>query len=70
MSGKPLIPVDGKLPDWPRRVAAAINKLNNTRHIYQELASAPANPTEGSTYYDLTLHTVRTWNGSAWNNHF
>jgi len=34
------------------------------------LATAPSGPTEGDSYYDTALHKVRTWDGSAWNNHW
>ena len=34
------------------------------------LSSAPSSPFEGLTYYDDTLHKMRTWDGSAWQNHW
>jgi hypothetical protein len=30
------------------------------------LATAPASPTTGDTYFDTTLKLLRTWNGAAW----
>jgi hypothetical protein len=33
-------------------------------------ASAPASPVSGETYYDTTLNKTRTWDGSAWQNHW
>jgi hypothetical protein len=35
-----------------------------------QYTSAPSSPTEGQSYYDLTLHKSRTWDGSAWQNHW
>ncbi len=28
---------------------------------------APADPVEGQSYYDTTLHKARVWDGTAWN---
>lgn len=67
------VPVDNKGLDWPRKVANAIRQLQNivaAREAFplQMLNAAPADPGEGQSYYDLTLHKVRTWDGSAWQN--
>jgi hypothetical protein len=52
----------------PREGAQAINHLLNRKlYPFEPLTAAPSNPSEGCTYYDLTLHKARTWNGSAWN---
>jgi len=72
-----LVPVDGKSLDWPRRVANALGSIRRIvsglistakQHPFEELSGAPASPAEGRTYYDLTLHKARTWDGSAWQN--
>lgn len=34
------------------------------------LTTAPASPQEGDTYYDFTVKKVRTWDGTAWQNHW
>ena len=70
MSARPLVPVDGNNADWPRQVANAVNRLNINFYPFPSLAVAPTAPGEGQTYYDTALHNVRTWNGSAWMNHF
>lgn len=65
----PIVPT----PDMHRRFGGAINHLLNLiggGHPFVELLSAPSNPTEGRTYYDLTTHKVRTWDGAAWQNHW
>ena len=55
-----------------RQMAAAINEALRCvgGHPVPELASAPPTPSEGATYYDLTLHKVRTWDGTLWQNHW
>jgi len=78
-----VVPVDGKTLDWPRRVANAFGAVRRVTgemvaaaiaagkaHPFDELASAPASPGEGRTYYDTTLHKARTWDGSAWQDHW
>lgn len=78
-----VVPVDGKTLDWPRRVAnafAAIRRIvagmisdaitEAKPHPFEELSGAPASPDEGRTYYDTTLHKARTWDGSAWQDHW
>jgi hypothetical protein len=34
--------------------------------LIPRLAAAPLSPQEGQSYYDLTLHKNRTWDGTAW----
>ncbi len=82
MANRQLVPVDGKGLDWPRKVAAAATKAandidalqtasaNRLQHPFEELAAPPPSPTEGQTYYDTTTHKVRTWNGTAWMDHW
>lgn len=70
MSQYPRVPVD-QGPGWVRQVASAINYLlGRTRLPFEQLTAAPADPAEGTTYYDLTLHKVRTFDGTAWQDHF
>lgn len=57
------------LPDWQRMVAGALNRILQG-YTWQHLDSDPGSPTEGFTYYNTTTHKVRTWDGSAWNNHW
>lgn len=69
------VPVDNRSLDWPRLVANAINALRVTvdareNFPFTSLPAAPSSPTEGQTYYDTALHKVRTWDGSAWQNHW
>jgi len=33
---------------------------------FPELSAAPTSPFENLTYYDTTLHQLRTWDGTAW----
>ena len=57
------------LPDWMRMVARDVNPMLQGRPPLI-LSSAPADPFEGLEYYDTTLHKKRTWDGSAWQNHW
>jgi len=78
-----VVPVDNKTIDWPRRVAnafAAVRRIvaemiaaavsTGKQEPFEMLASAPASPGEGRTYYDTTLHKARTWDGTAWQDHW
>lgn len=56
--------------DWPRRVAQAVNRMLRGSRGFERLAAAPADPFEGQSYYDLTDHISRTWDGSAWQDHW
>ena len=65
------IPESANRQDWPRLVALAIKSLQTPPVIkFKPLATAPANPKEGWVYYDSTLHNLRVWNGTSWNNCF
>jgi len=76
----PLVPVDGKSISWPREVANAINNLagwvrgmqslDDAGQVFNSLSAAPSDPVEGATYYDTALHKVRTWDGTAWQDHW
>lgn len=57
------------VPDWMRMVATALNTILQGRP-FMELESDPPSPTRGFTYFSTTLNKVRTWDGSAWNNHW
>ena len=37
---------------------------------FEILAAAPGTPFEGQSYYDNVLHKARTWDGSAWQDHW
>lgn len=57
------------VPDWQRMVARDLNPLVQG-YPYLQLDSEPSGTEEGFTYYDTGLKKVRTWDGSAWRNHF
>lgn len=57
------------LTDWMRMVARDLNPLTQG-YPFMSLDAAPASPTASFTYYDTTLNKVRTWDGSAWQNHW
>lgn len=58
-------------PDWVRDVANAVNTLIKGNPLpFVRLAAAPADPETSETYYDTTLSKVRTWDGSAWRDHW
>lgn len=64
-TGQPFVdPQTGRITDaWLRYlVALAAGPNLETR------TSAPTSPAESDSYYDLTLHKARTWDGTAWNN--
>lgn len=64
------IPETYRNMDWPRRVAQAVNGLLNGATGFARRASAPSDPYEGQSYYDTTDHMARTWDGSAWQDHW
>lgn len=52
----------------PRETGQAINHLlNRALYPFERLPAAPSQPKEGCTYYDLTLHKARTFDGTVWN---
>ena len=57
------------VPDWMRMVASEVNP-RITGYPFPSFATAPANPNAGFTYFDTALTKVRTWDGSAWQNHW
>lgn len=57
------------MPDWMRIVSAQVNPVLNG-YPYIQLDADPAAPLPGFTYYNSTTGKVRTWDGSAWNNHY
>jgi len=65
------VPAFGGGVDWIRRVALAVNWLLSRRsYPFDQLATAPATPAEGRTYYDTVTHKARTWDGTAWQDHW
>lgn len=47
----------------------AITALQSPSTIkFAALTAAPASPAEGWAYYDSTLHKLRVWDGTAWQN--
>lgn len=38
--------------------------------MFPHAASAPSSPVENETYYDDTLHKLRTYDGTSWQNHW
>jgi hypothetical protein len=55
--------------DWMRIVAGEVNPRIGG-YPFPEFATAPAGTERGFTYFDTTLSRVRTWDGSAWQNHW
>lgn len=54
-------------------ISRAVNHLLGrvaSGYPFPMLAAAPTNVSEGYTYYDTALSKVRTWNGSAFQNHW
>ncbi|WP_372732228.1 hypothetical protein [Novosphingobium sp.] len=74
------VPVDNRRGDWPRLAADAIKDTQNaiarqsiqisTLSLALTPTTAPASPVEGETYYDSGTKKVRTWDGTAWQNHW
>jgi hypothetical protein len=69
------IPESATRQDWPRLVAQSANNSQKRLAALESaylgvLAAAPASPVEGQTYYDSVLHKMRTWDGTAWQNHW
>ena len=63
----------GDGPDWRRNVALAVNWAlgrDRQRLPYEALATAPASPVEGQTYYNTATHKVMTYDGTAWQAHW
>ena len=56
--------------DWPRRVAQAVNRLLRGSTGFERLDAEPNDPFEGQSYYDTTDHVARTWDGTAWMDHW
>lgn len=65
-----IIPETNSRADWPRKVAQAVNRLLRGAQGFERLAAEPSEPFEGQSYYDLTSHKARTWDGSAWQDHW
>ena len=61
----------GSIPDWMRMVARDLNPVVEG-YPFMQLASDPASPTGGFTYYNTTTGKVRTYNGvtAAWADHY
>jgi hypothetical protein len=57
------------LSDWQRMVARDLNRITQG-FPFLHLDSDPTDVTEGFTYYNTVSNKVRTWDGSAWNNHW
>jgi hypothetical protein len=55
--------------DWMRIVATKVNPVLQG-FPFMQLDSEPASPTEGFTFYDTTVHKVKTWDGSVWRAHW
>lgn len=55
------------IPDWMRIVASKVNP-SLQGFPFMSLDSAPASPTEGFVYYDTTLHKVRVFDGTTFQN--
>lgn len=40
------------------------------RIVLPRSSSAPSSPTQGEMYFDTSTNKSRTWDGSAWQNHY
>jgi hypothetical protein len=59
--------------DFVFRFGSAINHLLNRvagGYPFPHLDADPSEVNAGYTYYNTTTNKVRTWDGSAWNNHW
>lgn len=80
-----VVPVDGNRADWPRLVANALGDVrkqmrgNEQAQTIETLTVTtivftpsvePGSPVAGQTYFDSSSDTLRTWDGTAWNNHW
>lgn len=68
-----VIPPNNGRADWPRLVANAVNKLTNymnAKTVTFAPTSEPADPVEGQTYMDSITHKLRTYDGTAWQDHW
>lgn len=73
------VPETAHRQDWPRLVAAhaasiaekvaALETYTATSFTFTP-TTAPTSPVEGQTYMDSALHKLRTWDGTAWQNHW
>ena len=61
----------GSVTDWQRMVALQVNPLLMGLPPLS-LASDPADPPAGLTYYNTTTGKTRTWDGvnSLWRDHY
>jgi len=57
------------LPDWMRIVSTQVNPVLQG-YPFMSLETDPADPMPGFTYYNSVAGVVRTWDGSAWNDHY
>ncbi len=55
--------------DWQRMVARDLNPLTQG-YPFLQADSDPQSPDEGFTYYNTTIHVIRTWDGSVWRDHW
>lgn len=58
------------LADWQRMVALQVNPLLQGYPYLQLGADPTSTPAAGFTYFNTSTGKVRTWDGSAWNNHY
>ena len=72
-----LIPETYSTKDWPRKVKQAVEAVAKrvlsleTRETFTfSPTTTPASPTAGMTYYDSGTNKLRTWDGSAWQDHW
>jgi hypothetical protein len=55
--------------DWMRMVALKVNPVLNG-YPFMPLDADPPSVSEGFTYYNTATNKVRSWDGSAWNDHW
>ena len=72
-----VIPETASTKDWPRKVKQAVEAVAKrvlaleARETFTFAPTTePASPVEGLTYYDSGTNKLRTWDGSAWQDHW
>lgn len=66
------------IADWVRRAADLINRIENKQASESRVfgtvtltpMAEPTDPAAGQTYFDATTGKVRTFDGTAWQNHY
>lgn len=74
-----VIPETASTKDWPRKVKQAVEAVAKRVLALEAQTSTtftftptttPVSPTAGMTYFDSGTNKLRTWDGSAWQDHW